>query len=171
MPVPTSKDELLQQSHDNFIKLKSLLESQDEFVLSRTFSTEFLNRNVRDVLAHLHHWHVLFLEWYHNGMLGIQVPMPAAGYSWKDTPQLNQWIQKKYLSCKLHEVMKLWIKSHHQVHDIIKIHSEEELFTKRKYFWTGSSSLAVYLRAATCSHYDWAYKLLVKNRIVARKSE
>ena len=45
-----------------------------------------MNRNIRDVLAHLHHWHLLMLEWYRLGMTGEKPAMPATGYSWKMTP-------------------------------------------------------------------------------------
>ena len=33
---------------------------------------------------------------------------------------------------------------------------------KKKYKWTGSTSLGAYLVSATSSHYDWAYKLIKK---------
>ena len=40
---------------------------------------------------------------------------------------------------------------------------DEELFTKKKYHWTGSTSLGSYLVSATSSHYDWALKLIRKS--------
>ncbi|HOP45228.1 MAG TPA: ClbS/DfsB family four-helix bundle protein, partial [Flavobacteriales bacterium] len=38
----------------------------------------------------------------------------------------------------------------------------EELFEKKRYRWTGSTSLGAYLVSATSSHYDWALKLIQK---------
>ena len=29
-----------------------------------------MNRNLRDVLTHLHHWHLMLLEWYKVGITG-----------------------------------------------------------------------------------------------------
>lgn len=34
-----------------------------------------------------------------------------------------------------------------------------ELFTKRLYSWTGSTSLGAYLVSSTSSHYDWGKKV------------
>jgi hypothetical protein len=39
-------------------------------------------------------------------------------------------------------------------------HSDQELFEKKKYAWTGTTSLGAYLISATSSHYDWATKLI-----------
>jgi hypothetical protein len=45
---------------------------------------------------------------------------------------------------------------------LIEAHGDEELFTKKRYAWTGSTSLGAYLVSATSSHYDWATKKLRK---------
>ena len=39
-----------------------------------------------------------------------------------------------------------------------------ELFEKRRYRWTGSTSVGSYAVSATTSHYDWAMKHLRKSR-------
>ncbi|MDR1911573.1 MAG: ClbS/DfsB family four-helix bundle protein, partial [Helicobacteraceae bacterium] len=36
----------------------------------------------------------------------------------------------------------------------------DELFTKNKYEWTGTTSLGSYLISATSSHYDWGLKTI-----------
>jgi len=40
---------------------------------------------------------------------------------------------------------------------IIEIHNDDELFTKKKYNWTGTTSLGSYFISATSSHYDWGF--------------
>jgi hypothetical protein len=45
---------------------------------------------------------------------------------------------------------------------MIEKHTDEELFEKKKYPWTGSTSLGAYFISATCSHYLWAYDLIRK---------
>jgi hypothetical protein len=45
---------------------------------------------------------------------------------------------------------------------IIEKHSDHELFTKKLYKWTGSTSLGSYLVSNTSSHYTWAYDLIRK---------
>ena len=126
------------------------------------FPKEYLNRNIGDVLAHLHHWHLMFLEWYKVGMTGKKPDMPARGHTWKTLPELNREIWKKYKDTGLEQARKMLETSFRSVQKIIEKHSEEELFTKKKYGWTGSTSLAAYLISTTSSHYDWGYKLIKK---------
>ena len=40
--------------------------------------------------------------------------------------------------------------------------SNEELFTKKAFDWTGTTSLGSYCVSATFSHYDWATKDIKK---------
>ena len=46
-------------------------------------------------------------------------------------------------------------------HDSLEEHSEysnEELFTKKYFNWTGTTDLGSYFVSTTSSHYDWAIK-------------
>ncbi len=162
MPRPKTKPELLSASQQNFDRLDSLVDSFSEEEQKRDFPSGTMNRNIRDVLAHLHDWHLMMLRWYDLGMAGEKPDMPAKGFSWKDTPKLNQAIWEKHQSVDLAEVRKLLEKSHRDVHRLVEAHTDEELFEKKRYPWTGSTSLGAYLVSSTSSHYDWAYKLIKK---------
>ena len=162
MPRPTTKDELMALSHKNFQKLNDFVDSFSEVDLHREFPEGFLNRNIRDVLAHLHHWHLMMLEWYQEGMKGQKPDIPAKGYTWKTVPDLNRAIWEKYKAVNLEEVRKLFDHSHDAVRQVIEQHSNDELFEKKRFKWTGTTSLGAYLISATSSHYDWAYKLIKK---------
>ncbi len=163
MPRPKSKSELLKLSQDNFKKLNDFIDQKSRGDQQKEFPLGAMNRNIRDVLAHLHHWHLLMLDWYKIGMSGKKPEMPAKGYSWKTTADLNKWILGNYQSSTLEEVRKSLDKSFQEVQEIIAKHSDEELFEKKKYKWTGSTSLGAYLISATSSHYDWAFKLIKKS--------
>jgi hypothetical protein len=52
--------------------------------------------------------------------------------------------------------------THQNMMTLIETHTNEELFAKRRYRWTGSTSLGAYLVSATSSHYEWALKKLRK---------
>lgn len=160
MPRPKNKAELIALSHNNFSKLGDLVNSYSETQQQTDFPPGTLNRNIRDVLGHLHQWHLLFIKWYKEGMQGKKPEMPAVGYTWKTTPDLNAAIQKKFSNTDLNEVRKLLLASFDEIQLIISKHSDEQLFTKKRYKWTGSTSLGAYLVSATSSHYDWAIKLI-----------
>lgn len=162
MPRPKTKNDLLGISKLNFEKLFDFVGTFSPKEQLMDFPEGTLNRNIRDVLAHLHHWHLMLLEWYKAGMAGNKPEMPAKGYTWKTLPDLNQVIQQKYATADLEDV-KGWLRdSFENVIGIIQGHSDKELFTKKKYHWTGSTSLGAYLISATSSHYDWALKLIKK---------
>jgi len=160
MGRPKNKAELVQLSRENCRKLLELVASYSEEERNNDFPPGTLNRNIRDVLGHLHHWHLMFLQWYVMGMAGKKPHMPAKGYSWKNTPELNRMIQEKYKELPFSEVQSLFEQSFAEICLIIEKHSNEELFTKKRYKWTGSTSLGAYLVSATSSHCDWAIKLI-----------
>ncbi|MEL6535200.1 MAG: ClbS/DfsB family four-helix bundle protein [Bacteroidota bacterium] len=162
MARPTTKAQLLVSSAENYQKLLGYIDGLDAATQTADFPPGTLNRNIRDVLAHLHHWHLLFLRWYEEGMAGQKPAMPAPGYTWKTLPELNRWIQAEYAPLTLAEARSRCDESHARLYAIIEQHSDEELFTKKRYAWTGSTSLGAYLVSANSSHYDWAIKLIKK---------
>jgi hypothetical protein len=162
MARPKSKAELLHLSSENYIKLNDFIDGMEPIEQHKEFPSGTMNRNIRDVLAHLHRWHLMMLEWYKVGMSGLKPAMPAEGYTWKTTPELNRNIWEFYRNIPLEEVKKLFCESAQQIQQLIEKHTDEELFEKKRYKWTGSTSLGAYLISATSSHYDWALKLIKK---------
>ena len=162
MARPKNKSELLEQSQANFDQLMSYVGGLSLVERKRIFPKGYLNRNIRDVLAHLYHWHLLFEKWYDIGMTGIKPEMPAPGFTWKMTPELNRIIQKEYGSMELGDAIKQLRLSHRRIHQIINNHSDTELFEKKRFIWTGSTSMGSYLISTTSSHYAWAIKLIKK---------
>ncbi len=164
MPRPKTKKELLALSQGNYRKLVDFVESFNKMERNKEFPKGYLNRNSTDVLAHLHHWHLMVLDWYTVGMAGKKPDMPAKGYTWKNVPDLNRNIWAKYKDFSYVDVKKLLDASYADIQKLIERHSDQELFEKKKYKWTGSTSLGAYLVSVTSSHYDWAYKLIKKSQ-------
>ncbi|MEM0941867.1 MAG: ClbS/DfsB family four-helix bundle protein [Bacteroidota bacterium] len=164
MPRPKTKNELLNLSQQNYEKLNDFINKYTQEEQLAEFSTNTMNRNIRDVLAHLHHWHLMMLDWYAVGMAGAKPDIPAKGYTWKMVPELNKWIWRKYNQTDLEQIRELLQNSYDKVRSIIKKHSNNELYEKKKYKWTGTTSLGSYLISATSSHYDWALKLIKKGK-------
>ena len=112
----------------------------------------------------------MFIDWYEVGMKGDKPDMPAKGYSWKDTKELNKKIWEDYRNHKLDNIRIVLNDSYLELQKIIDKHTDAELFEKRRYKWTGSSSLSTYIRANTSSHYNWAYKLIKKAKTTAKNN-
>ena len=92
MARPKTKKELLDSSQENFTRSIDLVQSIPEDLLDESGACE--EWSVKDIMAHLHAWHMLCLIWYQEGLAGGKPSMPAPGYSWKETPELNQVILK-----------------------------------------------------------------------------
>lgn len=163
MPRPQTKSELIELSTGNFQALTAYIDNLPAASQTADFKPGTLNRNIRDVLAHLHHWHTMMQNWYRIGMAGEKPDMPATGYSWKTVPALNQEIWTDYQHTDLATIKNLLNQSFADLQTIIRQHSTEELFEKKRYKWTGSTSLGAYLISATSSHYAWALKLIRKS--------
>ena len=131
MPRAKNKEELVESSEKNFKRLNDFINQLDNSMLSKEFPKTYLNRNVRDVIAHLHHWNLMFIGWYDAGMSGEKPDMPAKGYTWKTLPELNKKIQVKYKDMPLKEARALFESSFTDIRKLIKKHSEDELFEKK----------------------------------------
>ena len=162
MPRPKSKTELLGLSKENFNKLLGLIENMPLEEQQKDFPKGTMNRNIRDILMHLHHWHLMMLDWYKVGMSGQKPDMPSKGYTWRTVPALNRWIWEQYNHVDLEEAKVSFKNSYQELRKVINRHTDEELFEKKRYKWTGTTSLGSYLVSATSSHYDWAIKLIKK---------
>lgn len=162
MARPTTKAALLEASD---VGLRRLLEEIDAIptaLRDEEFPFDGRDRMVRDVVCHLHEWHKLMLGWYDVGMRGDKPEIPAAGYTWRTTPDLNRELWAEHQGTTLEAALDLLSQSHQGVQGLILAHTDEELFTKKLYAWTGSTSLGAYLVSCTSSHYDWGLKKIRK---------
>lgn len=162
MSRPKSKKELLELSQSNYKKLLKLVNSYSKSEVEKDFPVGTLNRNIKDVLAHLHEWHIMMLGWYNIGMKGEKPDMPAKGHTWRTLPELNREIWEKYKDIELQIAKELLDDSYEKIQIILKKHSDIDLFDKKRYEWTGSTSLGEYLISNSSSHYDWAINLIKK---------
>ena len=77
---------------------------------------------------------------------------------------MNDAFWKKHQKTSLEEAIRLLEQSHREVLELIEVFSNDELFTKGVYKWTGGTSLGSYFVSNTSSHYDWALKKLKAHR-------
>lgn len=160
MPRPTTKVELVSASTDKYVQLDTILDALSPSQRNALFPFDHRDRNIRDVISHLLEWQVMMLMWYETGMAGGEPDMPATGYTWKETPELNMVIWTRYQETSLTAVRRKLAVSHAALLELVSAHSDEELFTRRRYSWTGTTSLASYFTSAMSSHYDWAIRLV-----------
>ena len=162
MPRPTTKADLIQAANDQFAKLWTLIGEMSDKEKSADIVPNERDKNVRDVLAHLYEWHCLLLNWIRSNTNGNPVPFLSAPYNWKTYPQMNVVFWEKHQNTSYTDAETMLKKTHKEVMAIIETFSNEDLFSKGAFDWTGTTTLGSYCVSATSSHYDWAIKDIKK---------
>ena len=170
MPRPKTKDELLDAAESQFSKLWQQIEAMPDAALNTEFDFSRdlkkkeahwqRDKNLRDVLIHLHEWQLLLLRWVESNMAGIESPFLPPPYNWKTYGELNVEFWKRHQKTSLKEAEASLRGSHVAVIALVSKFSNEALFTKGNFAWTGGSTLGSYCVSTLSSHYDWAVKKL-----------
>ncbi|MCL2561606.1 MAG: ClbS/DfsB family four-helix bundle protein [Rikenellaceae bacterium] len=161
MARPTTKQDLIAAADGQFEKLWKLIDSMPAEMQAASFAFEDRDKNLRDVLTHLHEWHLMVQRWHAEGTLRGGMPaVPGEGYTWKTLPALNAKIWERYQGVTLDEAKRMLRESHAMVMALVESHTNDELFARGVYKWTKTTTLGAYFISATASHYDWAMKKL-----------
>ncbi len=168
MPRPTTKQDLIKAANGQFEKMGKLIDSLSDDEQNMPFHFDdnpkrkeahwARDRNIRDVLVHLHEWHQLLLNWVKANQSGREKPFLPPPYTWKTYGDMNIEFWKKHQNTPYEKSKKMLRESHSKVLSLIESFSNEELFAKGSFSWTGGSTLGSYCISTTSSHYDWAIK-------------
>ena len=168
MARATTTADLTASANGQFDKMWKLINSMSEERQKATFADEMAtagkethwsrDKNLRDVLVHLYEWHQLLLDWVQANLDGENRTFLPEPYNWKTYPAMNVEFWKKHQSTPLTEAMANLKESHKEVMTLIEQFSNDELFAKGSFGWTGTSTLGAYCVSTTASHYDWAMR-------------
>ena len=174
MPRPKSKNELIEAANTNYEKLWKIIDSMTEEELNSDFDfSDDLkkkeahwkrDKNLRDILVHLYEWHQLLLNWVESNINGNKSSFLPDPYNWKTYGEMNVEFWKKHQNTPLEKAKEMVQKSHEDALGLIDDFSNEQLFSKQVFDWTGTTTLGSYCVSATSSHYDWAMKKLKAHR-------
>lgn len=164
-----NKEDLLKLAAENYAKLMELISNMTENQMNTPFDFSGdaskkeahwgRDKNVRDVLTHLYEWHQLMIQFVQNNTNSkIIHPFLPAEYSWKTYGAMNVMFWNRHQNTSLDDAKKMLAESHAKVIALVEKYSNEELFTKKRFPWTGTSDLGSYFVSTTASHYDWALK-------------
>ncbi len=179
MARPTTKTELINLSNANFDKLWQEI----DLLTEKEFNTEFdflsqpnkkeshwkRDKNIRDVLIHLYEWHQLLLNWVTENHAGNKIDFLPKPYTWKSCSEMNIEFFNKHQQTSYQKAIELLKNSHLEVMKLIESFSDEELFTKKYFSWTGTTSLGSYCISNTSSHYDWGIKKIKAHKKILKQ--
>lgn len=158
MPRATTKSDLIEAADAQFSGLWQQIDALSEEERSSVFLFEDRDKNLRDVLVHLYEWHRLLLNWVEANRNGIEKHFLPAPYNWKTYPKMNVEFWEKHQETPYSTAKEMLMESHAAVMRLIGMFSDDELFAKKYFRWTGTTSLGSYCVSATSSHYLWAQK-------------
>lgn len=180
MPRPTTKQELIAAANTQFEELFARIDAMPEGEQTAAFCFDVdaagkeahwkRDKNIRDVLVHLYEWHQLLLNWISANQSGESKPFLPEPYTWKSYGDMNVGFWERHQSTAYERSREMLKESHKAVIALIETFSDEELFEKKHFSWTGTTNLGSYCVSATSSHYDWAMKK-IKVQIKALKEE
>ncbi|MDO1604621.1 ClbS/DfsB family four-helix bundle protein [Lactobacillus sp. YT155] len=171
MPRPKTKEELITASNTGFEKLFALLDSASPESLNGEFHFDSeknkeahwqRDKNIKDALCHLYEWQELLINFVTANQKGMETSFLPAGYNWKTYGQMNIEFRDKHQKTTYDEAVQLLKNSHRECMNLLSDFSNDELFSKGVYKWTGGTTLGSYFTSSTSSHYDWATKKIRK---------
>lgn len=178
MARPTTKETLAIIAQEKFDKMWSIIDKMSRTQQEAPFSPEMASagkethwardKNLRDVLVHLYEWHQLLLAWVKANTNGEKRDFLPQPYNWRNYPDMNVAFWEKHQATTLPKAKGLLKDSHAEVMELLDHFSQEELFSKRSFSWTGTTTLGAYFISATASHYDWAIKKLKKQQALSK---
>jgi len=104
-------------------------------------------------------------------MKGNLVPFLQEPYDWKTYGNMNMKFWEKHQSTPYEEAKKMLLQSHEEVLALIEGFTDEDLFEKKRFNWTGTTSIGSYCVSSTSSHYDWAIKKIKRQIKKLRSSK
>lgn len=113
--------------------------------------------SVKDNLSHLHGWHKLLINWIRTDP-GLEIELPAKGFKWNETPELNQKIFEDWKDLEFPSVSRRLRFSHSRVRKFVTELSETQLLAAGHFAWTKKHAISSYIAPNTTSHYKWAAK-------------
>lgn len=178
MARPTNKTELIEAADTQLDKLWAFIDGMSEAALRTEFDFSGdekkkeahwqRDKNLRDVLIHLYEWHQLLLKWIKSNSAGKPAYFLPSPYTWKTYGDMNVEIWKQHQKTKLTDAEKMLKASHKDVIKTLAPFTDEELFTKQHFDWTGTTHLGSYCISTLSSHYDWALKKLKAHVIMLK---
>ena len=168
MPQPQDKQSLIASAQSDYEALIGAIETADAEALSTPFlpsdkpakCTTFQQGNdVKDLLVHALEWQRLqsaFVANIRKGEPRDFIPEPYR----KNYKEMDQVNFEKHRSTSLESAIAMLKESHVEMMRLIESFSEEELFGKKVFRVTYTTTMAAYFMSVTCQPYTQSLKKL-----------
>ncbi|MFE6256036.1 ClbS/DfsB family four-helix bundle protein [Agromyces sp. NPDC057865] len=156
MALPETRSDLLDEARRAFAGLDDAIDRIPEPQRSSAFPDAALrDHDVRDVVNHLHAWHVLLDGWLDAAAVGRTPAFPAEGYDWVSLDELNHVLRDRYRGVALAAARARLRTSHDRLLVRVAGIDEAELYDASRHPWS-SGPLAEPMHECLGGHYEWA---------------
>ena len=146
---------ILERNDAEFATFVALVESLPAERLDEPFAGTARDRNVRDVVAHLHAWHILLERWHSDGAAGGSPRFPPRGTRGAGSTNSTRICVSSGRTRALAELLPLLKASHESLQAMVALHTDAELDDPAAYAWTRGSALGEYALECGGNHYAW----------------
>lgn len=164
MPIPTTRSELVDMLETSFDRLWTELENAGSDLSTEKCVDDW---TVKELIAVRVWWTKSVVDWIEAGQRG-EVPMtPAAGYSWHDTPKLNQQIVSDSKRKTYAAVLKELKAEYDRACNVIDRLDDSGLLDVGVFGWAGKYPVSRWLSINTVRQYTTArtyVRRAIKNR-------
>lgn len=155
MPAATTTAELLGVTRREYDKLAELIGPISE---ADALVKDADDTSIKDVIGHRAHWIGLFLGWYHDGLAGEEVALPAPGYNWGDLKRFNSDLRAAQADLGWDDARDLLSSAHDRLVEFIEASSDDELYAAPMAGGNNAWTPGRWAEAAGASHYRSAAK-------------
>ncbi len=153
MPIPKSRLELINLVKKEYQKLQNKLEWVDAKLANQICVDDW---SIKDLLAVRLWWTENVLNWIDQGKQGGQPDLPAKGYSWKQTPRLNNEIVTRSRKRAYKNIVRDLDTQYHRLLKTIDDLNDDELLATGHFQWAGNYPLCRWLSINTARQYHTA---------------
>ncbi len=159
---PKTKDELIKMSQEGFRIIQQMIEELPARERVKTYHTKERDKNLRDILFHLHAWHRLLLKWFQIDAEGGHPVLPELGYTWDHLDELNREFWLEGQQHPFMDALELFENSHHTCMEFIQSLSEEAILTPHAFKFSKNPVMGL-LDGCMADHYHWAIEQIKLN--------
>ena len=153
MPIPTTRNDLLEQVSSAFEKFDA---EMDKFTPESSNTICIDDWSVKDVVAIRLWWTQNVLNWIAAGIKGETPQLPAPGYQWNETPRLNNEIKAKAKNQDYKQLVKELRGEYARLLETVATLSDQQLLEVGVFSWAGRYPISRWLSINTTRQYTTA---------------
>jgi len=154
MPIPETREELVAAVRSAFDRLLDELERAGGSEIAALRCVD--DWTVKDVLAVRAWWTTSVIQWVEAGERGEVLDLPAAGYTWRETPRLNRDIVERAATESYEKVLDRLERGQRRVLATIDRLDDGDLLEPHRFDWAGRWPIARWISLNTARQYTTA---------------